>query len=82
MSLHPKMSVQGNEAPPRPATGLDEAGPGQENWFVLVEQIAQLEELIADLRRDRERHSVLTVRKLDAMLKEKRTRLKAIDIGA
>jgi hypothetical protein len=52
-----------------------------EHWSQLVEQIVQLEELIADLREDREAHSAVAVRKLNAMLKEKRTRLKAIDVG-
>jgi Mn-containing catalase len=55
-----------------------------ESWSQLVEQIVQLEELIADLREDTEAEvaSLSAIRKLNSMLQDKRRRLRAIDVGA
>jgi hypothetical protein len=68
--------------PPALPLGQDGLEDRPETWSQLVEQIVELEELIADLRDDREPLSAMNVRKLSAMLKAKRTLLKAIDVGA
>ena len=80
-------NVEGIGIPQEVRSGLvgqweDHVAERAEHWTQLVEQIVQLEELIADLREDREAQSAITVRKLSAMLKDRRLRLKAIDVGA
>jgi hypothetical protein len=49
-------------------------------WWRLVEQIVQLEELIAELKEETDGESAVLARDLRRLLKEKRVRLKSIDV--
>ena len=52
-----------------------------ESWSELVEQIAELEELLHDLERDDDADDLRAVAHVRALLNAKRRCLRAIDVG-
>lgn len=60
--------------------GLDDF-EAPDPWWRLVEQIVQLEELIADLKSEKDDTAALMLRRLTEALRAKRTLLKSIDVG-
>jgi hypothetical protein len=52
-----------------------------ENWRRLVEQIAELEELLTDLHDIRDVHASRTIGRLKALLESKRRSLREMDVG-
>lgn len=61
--------------------GLDGAAPeGPADWWRLVDQIVQIEELIAELQQESDGDSAALRRDLRRLLKEKRVLLKSIDV--
>ncbi len=61
--------------------GLDGAAPqGAADWWRLVDQIVQLEELISELQQESDGSSAALRRDLRRLLKEKRVLLKSIDV--
>jgi hypothetical protein len=63
------------------ALGLDGAVPaGPADWWRLVDQIVQIEELISELQQETDGSSAALRRDLRRLLKEKRVLLKSIDV--
>ncbi|MEX2481819.1 MAG: hypothetical protein WD928_13255 [Gammaproteobacteria bacterium] len=52
-----------------------------ESWSMLVEQIAELEELLVDLDCDRDVHANRSMDRIKALLEAKRRSLREIDVG-
>lgn len=63
------------------ALGLDGAAPeGPADWWRLVDQIVQIEELISELQQESDGSSAALRRDLRRLLKEKRVLLRSIDV--
>ena len=66
----------------RSATGTRGSEPvSQSHWRELVGEIAELEELLGDLRDQSDALAVMNRHRLEAMLEAKRTVLKTCDVG-
>lgn len=52
-----------------------------ESWSMLVEQIAELEELLVDLDCDHDVHASRSMDRIKALLEAKRRSLREIDVG-
>lgn len=52
-----------------------------ESWSMLVEQIAELEELLVDLDCDQDVHANRSMDRIKALLEAKRRCLREIDVG-
>ncbi len=64
-----------------PLLRFDSEGPDTPAvWWRLVEQIVQLEELIAELQQEIDGESAVLTRDLRRLLREKRILLKSIDV--
>jgi hypothetical protein len=52
-----------------------------QGWTALVEQIAELEELLSELDGEEDRHAQLALTRVRQLLEARRRSLRAIDIG-